>query len=116
MLLDQQQVLDYQGQKHERQKKQATMNKDEEAMRLLVDGLSLDDKEYATLVRVATEKRKLSTLVAPADLDSFLASYHGLLFVSVDSMKRRERLRKKKASIKRKMAQKAKAKAKKSSA
>ncbi|KAJ2232014.1 hypothetical protein IWW45_005286 [Coemansia sp. RSA 485] len=81
-------------------------------MRLLVDGLSLGDKEYATLIRAATNSKKLSTVVAPADLDRFLACYHGLLLTNLESMKRRERLRKKKAAIKRHAAQKARAKAK----
>ncbi|KAI9503026.1 hypothetical protein GGI25_003473 [Coemansia spiralis] len=100
---------DYQGQKQQRQKRRIAHSKDEEAMRLLVDSLSLDDHEYATLVRAATQKKKLSTLVAPADLDEFLARYHGLLLICVDSIKKNERLRKKKAAIKRQAAQKAKA-------
>ncbi|KAJ2606283.1 hypothetical protein H4R99_000491 [Coemansia sp. RSA 1722] len=104
--------FDYQGKTHERQKKRARSGNDEEAMRLLVDGLSLGDKEYATLIRAATNSKKLSTVVAPADLDRFLACYHGLLLTNLESMKRRERLRKKKAAIKRHAAQKARAKAK----
>ncbi|KAJ2335423.1 hypothetical protein GGI00_001368 [Coemansia sp. RSA 2681] len=83
---------------------------EDEAMRLLVDKLSLDEAEYATLVRAVTEKRKISTLVAPVDLDEFLARYHGILVNGVDSIKKKERLRKKKATIKRQAALKAKAK------
>ncbi|KAJ1646145.1 hypothetical protein LPJ64_002337 [Coemansia asiatica] len=104
--------FDYQGKAHERQKKRARNGNGEEAMRLLVDGLSLGDKEYATLVRAATNSKKISTLVAPADLDRFLACYHGLLLTNLESMKRWERLRKKKAAIKKQAAQKARAKAK----
>ncbi|KAJ2900824.1 hypothetical protein IWW38_000199 [Coemansia aciculifera] len=79
-------------------------------MQLLVDKLSLDEAEYATLVRAVTEKRKISTLVAPADLDEFLARYHGTLVNGVDSIKKKERLRRRKASIKRQVALKQKAK------
>ncbi|KAJ1663471.1 hypothetical protein IW140_001182 [Coemansia sp. RSA 1813] len=103
---------DYQGtkqQREERKKKRLAQSKNDEAMHLLVDSLSLDDKEYATLVRAVTPKKKLSTLVAPADLDAFLARYHGLLLVSVDTIKKNERLRKKKAATKRLAARKARA-------
>ncbi|KAJ1958189.1 hypothetical protein GGI12_004798 [Dipsacomyces acuminosporus] len=103
---------DYQGAKNERQKKRKIQQgKDDEAMRLLVDGLSLEDKEYATIVRAATEKKKLSTLVAPADLDIFLARYHGVLLASVDGMKKKERARRKRIAVKKQLAKKAKAKA-----
>ncbi|KAJ1899067.1 hypothetical protein LPJ66_002359 [Kickxella alabastrina] len=105
--------FDYQGKKQERQKKRAAQGTDEDAMRLLVDKLSLDENEYATLVRAATETKKISSLVAPADLDTFLARYHGLMLVNADSMKRKERLRKKKAAIRRHATQKARSKAKK---
>ncbi|KAJ2846818.1 hypothetical protein GGI22_006148 [Coemansia erecta] len=101
---------DYQGTKAQREKKRlAKQSKNDEAMHLLVDSLSLDDKEYATLVRAVTPKKKLSTLVGPADLDAFLARYHGLLLVSVDTIKKNERLRKKKATTKRLAARKARA-------
>ncbi|ORX69727.1 signal recognition particle, SRP9/SRP14 subunit [Linderina pennispora] len=81
-------------------KRKTTQNSEEEAMRQMVDKLSLDDKEYATLVRAATEKKKLSTLVAPGDLDSFLAHYHGVFLACVASMKKNERARKKKLAVK----------------
>ncbi|KAJ2257903.1 hypothetical protein GGH98_000513 [Coemansia sp. RSA 454] len=69
-------------------------------MQLIVDRLSLNDTEYATLVRANTEKRKLSTLVAPSSLDVFLARYHGLLMVNAESIKKKDRLKKKKAAVK----------------
>ncbi|KAJ2548340.1 hypothetical protein EV175_004863, partial [Coemansia sp. RSA 1933] len=101
---------DYQGVKQQREKKRlAQQSKTDEAMHLLVDSLSLNDNEYATLVRAATPKKKLSTLVAPADLDTFLARYHGLLLASVDTIKKNERLRKKKATAKRLAERKARA-------
>ncbi|KAJ2787239.1 hypothetical protein GGI15_000900 [Coemansia interrupta] len=109
--------FDFEGVKQERQKKRAKTGSDDDAMRLLLaKGLSLDDKEYATLVRAATDKKKLSTLVAPADLDKFLAAYHGVLLANVENMKRRDRLRKKKASAKRQAALKARQKSKNESA
>ncbi|KAJ2750932.1 hypothetical protein H4S06_004250 [Coemansia sp. BCRC 34490] len=101
---------DYQGVKHQREKKRlerARNDGEEGAIHLLVDSLSLGDKEYATLVRAATPKKKLSTLVAPADLDAFLARYHGLLLANVDTIKKNERLRKKKYAAKRLAARKA---------
>ncbi|KAJ2617360.1 hypothetical protein H4S08_000328, partial [Coemansia sp. RSA 1365] len=101
---------DYQGVKQERQKKRARRGKDEEVMQLLVDQLSLDDKEYATLVRAATDKKKISTLVMPADLDTFLARYHGLLLINLESIKKNDRLRRRKAAIKRNAAKKMKSK------
>ncbi|KAJ2807006.1 hypothetical protein H4R20_001458, partial [Coemansia guatemalensis] len=101
---------DYQGVKQERQKKRARRGNDEEAMKLLIDRMTLDEKEYATLVRAATDKKKISTLVTPADLDVFLARYHGLLLINLDSIKKNDRLRRKKAAIKRSMAKKMKSK------
>ncbi|KAI8320814.1 signal recognition particle, SRP9/SRP14 subunit [Martensiomyces pterosporus] len=101
---------DYQGKKQERQKKRKAQGRDDETMRLLVDELSLDDKEYAVIARAATEKKKLSTLVAPADLDTFLAHYHGVFLACVDGMKKKERLRRKKAAVKKQAAKKARAK------
>ncbi|KAJ2141692.1 hypothetical protein IW143_003030 [Coemansia sp. RSA 520] len=90
----------YEGVKQERQKKRAKTASNEEAMQLIVDRLSLNDTEYATLVRANTEKRKLSTLVAPSSLDVFLARYHGLLMVNAESIKKKDRLKKKKAAVK----------------
>ncbi|KAJ1837724.1 hypothetical protein LPJ73_007304 [Coemansia sp. RSA 2703] len=107
--------FDFEGVKQERQKKRAKTGSDDDVMRLLAAGLSLEDKEYATLVRAATDKKKLSTLVAPANLDKFLAAYHGVLLANVETMKRRDRLRKKKASAKRQAAMKARQKSKKTS-
>ncbi|KAJ2779254.1 hypothetical protein H4R18_004129, partial [Coemansia javaensis] len=98
---------DYQGVKEERQKKRARQAPGEEALRLLAGSMSLEDKEYATLVRAATDKKKLSTLVAPAALDEFLARYHGLLLSSVDSIRKSDRLRRKKKAIMAKKKQKA---------
>ncbi|KAJ2083861.1 hypothetical protein H4R24_000513 [Coemansia sp. RSA 988] len=96
--------------KQERQKKRARRDNDEEAIKLLIDQMSLDEKEYATLVRAATDKKKISTLVTPADLDVFLARYHGLLLIDLESIKRNDRLRRKKAAIKRGVAKKMKSK------
>ncbi|KAJ1725676.1 hypothetical protein LPJ53_000155 [Coemansia erecta] len=107
--------FDFEGVKQERQKKRAQTVSDDDAMRLLAKGLSLEDKEYATLVRAGTDKKKLSTLVVPADLDKFLAAYHGVLLANAENMKRRDRLRKKKASAKRQAALKARQKSKKAS-
>ncbi|KAJ2424886.1 hypothetical protein GGF47_002725, partial [Coemansia sp. RSA 2524] len=90
----------YEGVKQERQKKRAKTASNEEAMQLIVDRLSLNDTEYATLVRANTEKRKLSTLVAPSSLDVFLARYHGLLMVNAESIKKKDRLKKRKAAVK----------------
>ncbi|KAJ2014088.1 hypothetical protein H4218_003130 [Coemansia sp. IMI 209128] len=101
---------DYQRRAEGAKTKRKLVSDEDEAMRLLVDNLSLDETEYATLVRAVTEKRKISTLVAPVDLDEFLARYHGLLVNGVDSIKKKERLRRKKATIKRQAALKAKAK------
>ncbi|KAJ1852545.1 hypothetical protein GGH12_001282 [Coemansia sp. RSA 1822] len=101
---------DYEGVKQERQKKRAKTASNEEAMQLIVDRLSLDDAEYATLVRANTEKRKLSTLVAPSSLDVFLARYHGLLMVNAESIKKKDRLKKKKAAVKLLAAKKARSK------
>ncbi|KAJ2443367.1 RNA-binding signal recognition particle subunit srp14 [Coemansia sp. RSA 2337] len=101
---------DYQRRAEGAKAKRKLVSDEDEAMRLLVDKLSLDETEYATLVRAVTEKRKISTLVAPVDLDEFLARYHGILVNGVDSIKKKERLRKKKATIKRQAALKAKAK------
>ncbi|KAJ2302937.1 hypothetical protein IWW55_003177 [Coemansia sp. RSA 2706] len=98
---------DFTGLKEERLKKQAKRASDEEAMQLVVEQLSLSDKEYATLVRAVTEKKKLSTLVAPADLDLFLARYHGLLLTNVDSIKKKDRARRKKKALKQRAARKA---------
>ncbi|KAJ2661264.1 hypothetical protein IW148_003417 [Coemansia sp. RSA 1199] len=101
---------DYEGVKQERQKKRAKTASNEEVMQLIVDRLSLDDAEYATLVRANTEKRKLSTLVAPSSLDVFLARYHGLLMVNAESIKKKDRLKKKKAAVKLLAAKKARSK------
>ncbi|KAJ2349482.1 hypothetical protein IWW50_002422 [Coemansia erecta] len=101
---------DYQGVKHEREKKRMRTASGEEAMQLVIDQLSLEDHEYATLVRAATEKRKLSTLVAPADIDAFLARHHGLLVASVDSIKKKDRVKKKKKALKAHAAKKARSK------
>ncbi|KAJ2146101.1 hypothetical protein IW136_000717 [Coemansia sp. RSA 678] len=100
----------YEGVKQERQKKRAKTASNEEAMQLIVDRLSLNDTEYATLVRANTEKRKLSTLVAPSSLDVFLARYHGLLMVNAESIKKKDRLKKKKAAVKLLAAKKARSK------
>ncbi|KAJ1836623.1 hypothetical protein LPJ63_000115 [Coemansia sp. RSA 2711] len=104
---------DFTGLKEERLKKQAKRASDEEAMQLVVEQLSLSDKEYATLVRAVTEKKKLSTLVAPADLDLFLARYHGLLLTNVDSIKKKDRARRKKKALKQRAARKAHAQSRK---
>ncbi|KAJ2006812.1 hypothetical protein H4R26_001179, partial [Coemansia thaxteri] len=100
----------YQGRAKRAKDKRALVSDEDEAMRLLVDKLSLDETEYATLLRAVTDKRKISTLVAPADLDVFLARYHGVLMVSVDSIKKKERLRKKKVAAKRLAVKKTKTK------
>ncbi|KAJ1726964.1 hypothetical protein LPJ61_004843 [Coemansia biformis] len=91
---------DFQGVKEERQKKRARRSEGEEALQLLAGRMSLGDKEYATLVRAATEKRKISTLVAPAELDEFLARLHGMVLNNAHSIKKSERLRRKKAAAK----------------
>lgn len=59
----------------------------------MVTKLSLGEREYATLIRAQTEHQKISTLVQPQDLDVFLAQYHGLLVMNLDSIKKNERLR-----------------------
>ncbi|KAJ2715560.1 hypothetical protein H4R19_001142 [Coemansia spiralis] len=92
---------DFQGVKEERQRKRVRRDAGDEALQLLAGTMSLSDKECPTLVRAATEKRKISTLVAPDALSGFLARYHGLLLTSVHSITKDERLRRKKAATKR---------------
>ncbi|KAJ2763125.1 hypothetical protein IWQ56_004900 [Coemansia nantahalensis] len=92
---------DFEGVKEERQRKRARREAGDEALERLAGRMTLSDKEYPTLVRAATESKKISTLVAPAELSGFLARYHGLLLTSVHNITRDERLRRKKLAVKR---------------
>lgn len=54
-----------------------------------------DDLEYPCIVRVACGKKKASTLVQPADLEEFNADYSNIARLHMDSLKKKDRKKKK---------------------
>ncbi|KAF9434420.1 hypothetical protein BGZ76_008052 [Entomortierella beljakovae] len=50
------------------------------------------DKEYATVVRLASgTKTKFSTLVQPHDLERFMVQYTNIIKINMDALKKKER-------------------------
>ncbi|KAJ2851759.1 hypothetical protein IWW36_000904 [Coemansia brasiliensis] len=86
---------DFEGVKQERAKKRAKTETNEAALEVLADRLSLT-REFMTLVRATSGAKKQSTLVEAKDLDEFLARLHGILLTSAESIKKKDRLRRKK--------------------
>ncbi|KAI7858874.1 signal recognition particle, SRP9/SRP14 subunit [Circinella umbellata] len=54
-----------------------------------------DDIEYPCLVRATYKDKKISTIVAPNELDRFQNAYSTVIRAYMDSLKKKERTRKK---------------------
>ncbi|KAI8138787.1 signal recognition particle, SRP9/SRP14 subunit [Fennellomyces sp. T-0311] len=54
-----------------------------------------DDVEYPCLVRAQYKKDKISTIVTPSELDKFHNDYSNIIKAYMDSLKKKERTRKK---------------------